>query len=84
MGWSYCGKDSEGRDIGYSISATCDHPGCTAQIDRGLSYACGSMHGNTDYGCDKYFCHEHLMTVGSEHEGQLCLECHKQLKEGEG
>jgi len=59
MGWGYCGEDAEGRPIGYSIEATCDHPGCNAPIDRGLSYACGDMHGFAEAGCDKYFCSEH-------------------------
>lgn len=60
MSWSHCGKDSQGRDIGYAHAATCDHPGCEAQIDRGLSYACGGMHGATEHGCEKYFCSQHL------------------------
>lgn len=45
MGWGNCGRDSKGRPIGYLHAATCDHPGCDAKIDRGLSYACGQMHG---------------------------------------
>ena len=60
MSWSHCGTDSKGRPIGYSHPATCDHPGCGAEIDRGLSYACGGMHGQTEFGCENYFCEDHL------------------------
>ena len=60
MGWSHCGTDSEGREIGYGIEATCDHPGCHAEITRGLSYACGGWHGETDFSCERYFCPDHL------------------------
>ena len=58
MGWSDCGDDSKGRPIGYGQEATCDHPECEAEIDRGLAYACGGMHGNDD-GCEGYFCGDH-------------------------
>jgi len=46
MGWAHCGHDSKGRSIGYGVRAICDHPGCKADIDRGLDFACGGMHGN--------------------------------------
>lgn len=59
MGWSDCGKDSTGRPIGYGFPATCDHPGCDAKIDRGLSYVCGSMHGEDEWSCERYFCEQH-------------------------
>lgn len=81
MGWADCGDDSRGRPIGYAFSATCDHPGCKAKIDRGLAHACGGMHGNEALGgdpdadwtanfppCDQYFCGEHLRSVNLEHE----------------
>lgn len=61
MSWANCGDDSKGRPIGYAHAAICDHPGCTEEIDRGLSYACGGMHGeDCDY-CEGYFCAEHLV-----------------------
>lgn len=60
MGWSNCGTDSRGRPIGYGHAATCDHPGCEAQIDRGLAYACGSEHGASGWYCDRYYCEKHL------------------------
>lgn len=59
MGWGDCGTDSKGRPIGYAFPAICDQPECVAQIDRGLSYACGGMHGE-DPGCEEYFCETHL------------------------
>lgn len=49
---------SNGRDIGYGVIATCDHPDCTEKIDRGMSYCCGEFVG--DYGCGLYFCMKHL------------------------
>lgn len=60
MGWATCGQDDLGRLIGYAYPATCDQPGCHEQIDRGLSYACGDMHGGGDHGCGRYFCGKHL------------------------
>lgn len=77
MSWSHCGNDSQGRPIGYAHPATCDHPGCNAQIDRGLSYACGGMHGNSEIGCEKYFCGDHLEYTVDDNEdfSTVCEEC---------
>ena len=83
MGWADCGKDSNGRPIGYAFEATCDYPGCDKQIDRGLAYACGPMHGENGYDCEKYFCEEHLHsveTIDGECEG-ICAECLKLAEE---
>lgn len=63
MGWGNCGQDSQGRQIGYYHSATCDHPGCEEKIDRGLSYVCGEMHGEDEVSCEKYFCDAHRKTA---------------------
>lgn len=81
MGWSDCGTDSTGRPIGYAHAATCDHPGCGAKIDRGLSYVCGEMHGSDEYSCDKYFCEDHKANyVGDEHTNtSVCDQCAKAL-----
>lgn len=80
MGWANCGTDSKGRPIGYAHSGTCDHPGCEAKIERGVSAACGKMHGTGDvrtgdpniewgdYNCEQYFCHKHLVMPCLEHE----------------
>lgn len=82
MSWSDCGKDSQGRPIGYAHAGTCDHPGCDKEIDRGLSYACGGMHGQDEVSCEKYFCEEHLAyTVDSDdHMHLICAECAVLLK----
>jgi hypothetical protein len=85
MGWMNCGSDSQGRPIGYGFEATCDHPGCKKEIHRGLSYACGGMHGEDEISCEKYFCEEHSQNW-VEHCGQyhqVCDECAKELLETE-
>ncbi len=53
MGWSI-GSDGD-RDIGYGVPAECDHPDCTAEIDRGLSYVCGGDPYGGEYGCGLFF-----------------------------
>ena len=63
MGWADCGTDSQGRPIGYAHRATCDEPGCDAEIDRGLAYKCGLMHGKDVYNCEGYFCDKHRCCV---------------------
>ncbi|KTT56433.1 hypothetical protein NS337_03625 [Pseudomonas oryzihabitans] len=76
MGWGNCGHDSKGRPIGYVHEGTCDHPGCDKEIDRGLGYACGGMHGEGEHYCEGYFCGDHLWHI--EVDGayiQVCAEC---------
>jgi hypothetical protein len=79
VGWANCGLDSFGRHIGYGHPAKCDWPGCNAKIDRGLFYACGGMHGDTEVGCEGYFCSKHMQ--GSRRvDGrwtQVCNNCAK-------
>ena len=79
MGWSFCGYDSEGRPIGYSVKAVCDYPGCNKEIYRGLSYACGGEHGGGEYFCERYFCYEHLIhsDYPNGESGFVCPECEK-------
>lgn len=73
MGWSI-GYDSKWqRDIGYGVPAYCDHPGCTEQIDRGLSYVCGGEPHGGDRGCGLYFCSKHLSLFARL--PQLCERC---------
>jgi hypothetical protein len=83
MGWADCGDDSQGRPIGYAFEATCDYPGCDEKIDRGLSFACGDMHGQTEYGCEEYFCNNHLNIGVTDPDGksvgQLCPACYDRL-----
>lgn len=66
----------DGREVGYDVKATCDHRGCKAKIDRGLSYVCGGMHGANEHGCGRYFCPGH-MTVSNKPGVyvSVCLEC---------
>lgn len=85
MGWGNCGEDSQGRPIGYLHPARCDHPGCKAKIDRGLAYACGGMHGEDEYSCEKYFCGKHLWVVEFKDKTcvAICKDCYEfQEKEG--
>lgn len=77
MGWANCGKDSKGRRIGYAVSANCDHHGCKTRIDRGLAYACGGMHGNTET-CEGYFCGDHRVYAyipSLEEYADVCKAC---------
>jgi hypothetical protein len=71
MGWAFGIID--GREVGYSVDATCDREGCEEEIDRGLSYVCGHSHGS-DGGCGGYFCPKHLVVgIGP---CQMCDECY--------
>lgn len=79
MGWSI-GHDGRwgkyGRDIGYGVPATCDHPCCGAEIDRGLSYICVSEPYGGDHGCGLFFCGSHLSYEDrGEDCPQLCERC---------
>jgi len=69
MGWSI-GHDSKwDRDIGYGVPATCDHPECDEEIDRGLGYVCGGEPRGGENGCGLYFCSKHLGVM------ELCDQC---------
>src|SRR5260221_6107537 len=60
MGWSLGWDRNWNRDIGYGVPALCDHPKCSARIDRGLAYVCcGQRPHGGDNGCGLYFCYEH-------------------------
>lgn len=73
MSWAI-GTDKDGRDIGYGVPALCDHPKCSEQIDRGLSYVCGMINTpGEDRGCGLHFCSNHRRY--SERFGQLCFRC---------
>jgi hypothetical protein len=85
MGWADCGTDRNGRPIGYAFEATCDEEGCEEEIDRGLGHACGGMHGEDEYSCERYFCGKHLVggpypedygiTNWPHPRGPLCRSC---------
>jgi hypothetical protein len=60
----------DGREVGYAVEAECDAEGCAAQIDRGLGYICGTMHGETDpWGCANYYCSAHIYQVDHSCQG---------------
>ena len=84
MSWANCGTDSKGRPIGYAHRATCDHPGCDTEIDRGLSYACGGMHGESEVSCEGYFCEEHrkrYVKVPDHDWVVVCDECAEEARQ---
>jgi len=60
MSWSIGFDEYWQRDIGYGVTAHCDHPGCEQKIDRGLSYVCGGFPFGGAYGCGLHFCEKHL------------------------
>lgn len=77
MGWSIGFDDRWNRDIGYGVPATCDHPGCGASIDRGLTYVCGGQPYGGEHGCGLYFCHDHQKTAGDRRvNAPLCTRCY--------
>lgn len=77
MGWSIGYDNNWGRDIGYGVPATCDHPACGAVINRGLSHVCGAqVLGGAD-GCGLFFCEKHLQYAGDRRDNvQLCSRCY--------
>jgi len=80
MGWSTGYDKNWNRDIGYGVQAVCDHPKCNKEIDRGLSYVCGSDPYGGEYGCGLYFCEEHFeyrKPRGSDRNIQLCPRCYR-------
>ncbi|MCK5020329.1 MAG: hypothetical protein KAS32_25045 [Candidatus Peribacteraceae bacterium] len=86
MGWGNCGLDSEGRPIGYMFEATCDEPDCEVEIDRGLAFVCGDMHGEDEVSCEKYFCEAHKpgwVEVDENRSIAVCGECEKAFSECE-
>jgi hypothetical protein len=76
MGWSVGYDSNWKRDVGYGVPATCDHPSCNAEIDRGLSYVCGGDPFGGEHGCGLYFCTDHLVYAGDARDNvQLCPAC---------
>jgi hypothetical protein len=76
MSWSIGYDENWKRDIGYGVPATCDHPGCGAEIDRGLSYVCGGEPYGGEHGCGLYFCADHLLLSMDGDASQVCDRCH--------
>lgn len=82
LNWKDCGEDIKGRAIGSAVRGSCDYPGCFQEIDRGVTHACGGMHGNLDGGCHGYFCKKHLYKVHDpfkfHYVPMLCRDCKNQ------
>lgn len=70
MGWAVGYDEHWKRDVGYGVPAFCDHPDCSAEIDRGLAYVCGQYPFGGEDGCGLHFCPTHLLFPG-----QLCERC---------
>lgn len=62
MGYAYY-LLPDGREAGYGVEAECDADDCTAVIDRGLGYLCGTAPDGhrepCEPGCGRYFCMDH-------------------------
>jgi hypothetical protein len=72
MGWAVGYDSTWHRDIGYGVPAVCDHPGCSEEIDRGISHVCGGEPYGGSEGCGLYFCGKHL--VSPRHQCSQCAE----------
>lgn len=70
MSWAVGYDSNWRRHVGYGVPAFCDHPGCMAQIDRGIAHTCGGAPYGGDQGCGLHFCGDHLCFYP-----QLCLRC---------
>lgn len=78
MGWSIGYDGNWNRDIGYGVTAYCDHPKCNEKIDRGLAYACSGQPYGGERGCGLHFCSEHLYFHefrDCPEEGPYCKRC---------
>lgn len=58
MSWAIGFNKEQDRDVGYSVIAICDHPGCTAEITRGIGYVC-CENINHRVSCGAFLCEEH-------------------------
>lgn len=76
MSWAYAFDDNWQRDIGYGVPAFCDHPGCGAEIDRGLAYVCGGEPYGGDDGCGLFFCDRHRQGYPRER----CERCYQHAR----
>lgn len=84
MGWGY--GIIQGKEVGYTVDATCEHKGCNEEIHRGLSYACGGMAGEDEYSCNGFFCSKHLNNYVETDQGDelcICESCAKILLDSE-
>ncbi len=74
MGWSIGYDEHWKRDIGYGVPAYCDFPGCSEEIDRGLSYVCCGQEPYGGIGCGLYFCGKHHQHFLRDEMG-ACSRC---------
>ena len=72
MSWAIGFDPNWKRWVGYGVPAICDHPRCSAGIDRGLGYVCGQGVYGGEHGCGLFFCRDHL-----RHDGRtsVCTRC---------
>jgi len=88
MSWSIGFDKKWNRDIGYGVPAYCDHPECSKEIDRGLSYVCANQEPRGGEGCGLYFCEEHkgffkeAVTQDDEELEPLISDCCLRCREG--
>ncbi len=68
MSWSVGYDGRWKRDIGYGVTAYCDHPDCMEVIDRGLGYVCRGEQPYGGDGCGLYFCEKHSRSSSGECE----------------
>lgn len=69
MGYEVFDQNIQGkfRLAGYGVPAYCNYPGCSNEIDRGMSYACcGAIHH--DSSCGGFYCSEHATPFIGEDE----------------
>lgn len=60
MGWA--SYDTKLGPAGYAHADVCHFDDCDEEIDRGLSFLCGSRPGDetAEFGCGRWFCAKHL------------------------
>jgi len=78
MGYAHYEITRNGKTIqaGYGVPTTCEQPGCTEKIDRGLAHHCGETPGGDEHGCGGYFCGDHLyMNANPAASGSACRAC---------
>lgn len=75
MGWSIGYDENWCRDIGYGVPCVCDHPGCDAQIHRGIAHVCGGEPRGGEDGCGLFFCSKHLVLGVENKDHQVCERC---------
>lgn len=68
-------RNGQTIEAGYGVEATCEEPGCTEKIDRGLAFLCGQTPGGDEFGCGGYFCPQHHFIGPNAETGDLCARC---------